>query len=74
MENVWKATIRLNECYRTAGSQSKAEEMCKEHHDNLHNMLLSDEFELTNILKYKWIDYNSNFILNVGTKKYYAPN
>ncbi len=62
MENVWKASIRLNECYRAAGSQSKAEEICKEYHDQLHSLLISDDFELTNILKYKWIDYHSNLI------------
>jgi hypothetical protein len=74
MDDLWKATLKLNECYRSAGSKSVAEGNCKEFKEDLQNIINSNDFDPQNMLKAFWINYHSNKINNIlETKNYYAP-
>jgi hypothetical protein len=63
MEDVWKATIKLNECYRASESKPSAEESCKQYYDNLTELLNSKAAEPDSILKNFWINYHSKLLL-----------
>jgi hypothetical protein len=63
MEEIWKLTIKLNECYRAAGSKDKANEICKNYHDDLKNLIQSKDAEPDRAFISTWINYHSNLII-----------
>jgi hypothetical protein len=60
MEELWKLTIKLNECYRASGVKIKANKVCQKYQDDLKAFINSKEIEPENSLKSTWINYHSN--------------